>query len=81
MITLTIDNPELERIFYEEFDGDTARFVEFLSQSCHANNIDYMDDAKMEELIAEGEAFGDSGYSVSEAFDMLRAEFDASHIK
>jgi len=81
MITLTIDNPELERIFYEDFDGDNARFVEFLSQNCHVNNIDYIDDAKMEELIEEGESSEDSGYSVSEAFEMLRKEFDASHIK
>ena len=81
MITLTIDNPELERIFYEEFDGDNTRFVEFLSQSCHVNNIDYIDNVKMEALIEEGESSGDSGYSVSEAFAMLRKEFDASYIK
>jgi hypothetical protein len=81
MITLTIDNPELERIFYEDFDGDNARFVEFLSQSCHANNVTYqLDNATIEAMIEEGEASGDSGLTHEEVFTYLREKYDIDQI-
>ena len=77
MITLTIDNPELERIFYEDFDGDNARFVEFLSQSCHANNVTYqLDNATIEAMIEEGEASGDSGLTHEEVWATLFKKYD-----
>ncbi len=77
MITLNIDNPELERVFYEDFDGDTEKFVEFISESCHVNNAEYnLDPAMIEAAYDEGEASGDSGYTLDEAFDMLKEKYD-----
>ena len=77
MITLTIDNPELERIFYEDFHGDNTSFVEFLSQSCQANNIFYqLDTQAIEAMIEEGEKSGDSGLTHEEVWDRLFTKYD-----
>lgn len=79
MITLTIDNPEIEKVYYENFDGDNDKFIEFISQSCSANNVDYeIDAALFEKLYDEGEASGDSGYTLDEAFDMLKEKYGIS---
>jgi hypothetical protein len=76
MITLHIDNPELERVYYEEFGGDEERFVAFISQSCSANNTHFaIDAATMERLYDEGEASGDSGLTHEEVFEQLRAKY------
>lgn len=83
MLTLTIDNPELEKVFYEDFGGDNDSFVEFLSQNCCVNNVEYntIDDETMVKLIQEGEDSGDSGYSVYDAFEMLKKEYYEYSIK
>ena len=78
MITLTIDNPEMEKVFYEKFNGDNDSFVEYLSQSYYANNSDYntIDIATLEKLYEEGTASGDSGLTHEEVFDMLFKKYD-----
>ena len=82
MLTLTIDNPELERVFYEDFGGDNDSFVEFLSQNCCVNNVEYntIDDETMVKLIQEGEDSGDSGMSHEEVFTYLREKYDINQI-
>jgi len=73
MITITIDDPELEKTYYENFEGNDTEFVKFLSATCHANNVDY--DENLSSLTGEinsADNSGDSGYTLDEAFDMLR---------
>ena len=77
MITLTIDNPIVEKAFYEDFDGDKDAFVEFISHNCSANNSNYeIDPAVLERLYDEGDASGDSGKTVEEVFEELLAKYD-----
>jgi len=81
VITLNIDNPELERIFYENCDGDTEKFVEFISESCHVNNVEYnLDPAMIEDAYDEGDASGDSGLTHDEVFEMLRKKYDIDKV-
>ena len=73
MITLTIDDAELERTYYENFGGDDAKFVEFLSASCHSNNVEYDRNlSQYEALYDEAEESGDCGQTLEEVFDELR---------
>jgi len=78
MITLKIDNPEMERVFYEDFNGDNDSFVEFLSESCHVNNVEYVGlDAKIiERLYDEGEDSADSGLTHEELWEKLFNKYD-----
>ena len=77
MITLMIDNPVVEKAFYEDFHGDQDNFVEFISHNCSANNSDYdIDPAVLERLYDEGDASGDSGKTVEEVFGELLAKYD-----
>ena len=81
MITLNIDNPELERLFYEDFDGNTENFVAFISENCHANNAEYnLDPAMIEAAYDEGDASGDSGLTHDEVFTRLRKKYDIDKI-
>jgi len=81
MITLEIDNPELERVFYEEFNGDTQKFTDFISESFHVNNVVYnLDPAMIEDALDEAEASGDSGLTHDEVFDILRKKYDIDKI-
>jgi len=78
MITLTIDNPEIERVFYEDFNGDNDSFIEFISQNCYVNNPEYskLDHQTLEKLYEEGIASGDSGMTHEEVFEYLRNKYD-----
>ncbi len=77
MITLTIDDAELERTYYENFGGDDAKFVEFLSASCHANNVEYDRDlSQYEALYDEAEAEGEATLTHEEVFSELRKKYD-----
>ena len=76
MITVTIDNPELERV-YKGFNGDDAKFTEYLSLHTSANNLEYgLDPVIVEVAYDEAESKGDSGYTLDEAFDMLKEKYD-----
>jgi hypothetical protein len=44
MITITIDNPEVERIYKEDFNSDSKKFSDFISEICIANNVEYDED-------------------------------------
>ncbi len=46
MITVTIDDPELERV-YRSFNGDDEKFSEYLSLTTSANNLEYGLDIEM----------------------------------
>ena len=82
MITLTINNPEIEKVFYEDFNGDNDSFIEFISQNVIANNIEYELDAQtIEKLYDEGIASGDSGLSHDEIFQHLRDKYDIDKIQ
>ena len=73
MITLTIDDEALERAYHENFGGNDADFVKFLSATCHANNVEYDEDlSSLTGEINNADNSGDSGYTLDEAFDMLR---------
>ena len=73
MITVTIDDEHLERAYHENFGGDESAFVKYLSDQCHANNIEYDENLSyMQADIERAELSGDSGYTLDEAFDMLR---------
>ncbi len=82
MITLKIDNPEMERMFHEDFNSDNDSFVEFLSINCYANNVEYanLDTKTIEKLYDEGEASGDSGLTHEEVFERLRKKYDIDKI-
>jgi len=76
MITVTIDDPELERV-YHSFNDNDEKFVEYLSLNASANNVEFGLDAKLvEAAFDEAEAEGDSGYTLDEAFDMLKEKYD-----
>ncbi len=79
MITLTIGDPELERTYYETFGGDDAKFVEFLSASCHANNVEYERDlSQYEALYDEAEAEGEATLTHEEVFGDFRKKYSIS---
>jgi len=76
MITVTINDPELERV-YHGFDDNDEKFVEYLSLRASANNLEYgLDASTIEAAYDEAEAEGDSGYTLDEAFDMLKEKYD-----
>jgi hypothetical protein len=72
MITVTINDPELEKM-YRIFNENDEEFSKFLSLRASANNLGYGLDAQMiEAAYDEAEVEGDSGYTIDEAFDMLK---------
>ena len=82
MITLTIDDPKLEQVYYGDFEGDDEKFIQYLSESCTpANNIEHeWDPELLERLYDEGEASGDSGLTHEELFELLRKKYDIDKI-
>jgi hypothetical protein len=82
MITLTINDAKLEQVYYENFEGDDEKFIQYLSESCTpANNVEHKFDAKrMEKLYDEGEASGNSGLTHDEVFDRLRKKYDIDKV-
>ena len=76
MITITIDNPEMERVFYEDFNGDNNSFVEFLSHECCINNTQYNNEfSKIETILKDRECHEDSGYTFDEAVNVLEKKY------
>jgi hypothetical protein len=63
MITVTIDDPELERV-YHTFNGNDKEFTKYLTLTACANNVEYGVDAAMIEASYD-EACSDE----SEEFD------------
>ena len=57
MITITIDNPELEKVFHENFAGNNDCFVDYISYNCHANNLAYSAKFTQEEIAYYEAAF------------------------
>ena len=49
MITVTIDDPELERV-YHSFNDNDEKFAEYLSLNTSANNVEFGLDAKLVEV-------------------------------
>ena len=78
MITLNIDNPKLEQVYYENFEGDDEKFIQYLSESCTpSNNVVPQWDAELiEKLYDEGEASGDSGLTHEEVWANLFAKYE-----
>ena len=78
MITLTINDPKLEQVYYENFEGDDEKFIQYLSESCTpANNIEHeWDPELLERLYDEGEASGDSGLTHEEVWANLFAKYE-----
>ena len=82
MITITIDNPELEKVFHENFASNNDCFVNYISHNCHANNLAYSSKFSQEEIAYyeaaydEGEVSGDSGLTHEEVFEALRKKYD-----
>ena len=77
MITLKIDDPDIEMAYYSDFDGDEKKFIEFISKSCVANNVEVdMDPKLLEKLYLEGVESGDSGLTHEEVWDSLFKKYD-----
>ena len=76
MITVTINDPELERI-YHGFNDNDEKFVEYLSLRASANNMEYGLNAKMIEA-AYDEADGDGSDDIEheEVWAKLFAKYD-----
>ena len=75
MITVTIDDPELEQM-YHKFNDNDVEFSKYLSLTASANNVEYGLDAKIiEEAFDEAEAEGCSGFTHAEVFDQLRKKY------
>ena len=84
MITITIDNPELEKVFHENFASDNDCFVDYISHNCHANNLAYSRKFSAEEIARyeaaynEGKASGDSGLTHEEVWEQLFQKYDSN---
>ncbi len=80
MITIIIDNPELERI-YHGFKGNDTKFSEYLSLTSSVNNLEYGLDAKMVEAAFD-EADGDESEDVEHevVFERLRKKYDIDKV-
>jgi hypothetical protein len=77
MITLTIDNPKLEMIYYKDFGGDDEKFIDFLSQTCQVNNLSYqLDNEAIKAMIEEGEISGESSATHEEIWKALFEKYD-----
>ena len=80
MITITIDNPELEKVFHENFAGDNDCFVEYISHNCHVNNLAY--DVSKEEIayyeaaLDECDESDEGDKTIEEVFSELMNKYD-----
>ena len=75
MITLKIDNPELEKMFHEDFNSDNDSFVKFLSINCYANNVEYDNISKIKVELENKDCYEDSGYTFDEAINLLEKKY------
>jgi len=80
MITITIDDPDLERIFYEEYNGDKEAFSAFITQSVVANNVDYHSlggytPNEIKQFLKEADESGESEMTHKEIFEELRKKY------
>ena len=66
MITVTINDPELERI-YHAFHEDDEKFGEYLSLTTSAI---------VEEIHAEAKALGNNKLTDDAVFDLLKKKYD-----
>ena len=78
MITVTIDDPELEEM-YHKFNDNDAEFSKYLSLTASANNVGYGLDAKMIEE-AYDEAEGGEEMEHEEVFNYLRKKYDIDKV-
>jgi len=82
MITVTIDNPELEKVFHENFASDNDTFVKYISQNCHANNLAYSakfspeEIAYIESVLDECDESDEDELTHEEVFANLRKKYD-----
>jgi len=74
MITVTINDPELEQM-YHKFNDNDVEFSKYLSLTTSANNAEYGLDAKMIET-AYDEADGGEELSHEEVWADLFAKYD-----
>ena len=80
MITVTIDDPELERV-YHAFKENDVEFSKFLSLSTSANNVEYgLDAAMIETAYDEAEGDGSDDISHEEVFAKLRSKYDIDKV-
>ena len=76
MITITIDNEEIERIFHEEYNGDKEAFSAFITQSVIANNVDYEQDLSyLQEELKQPEANEVCGMDIEEIWEELTQKY------
>jgi len=80
MITVTIDDPELERV-YHAFGENDAEFSKFLSLTASANNVEYGLSAEIIEA-AYDEADGNESEELEHdiLFDRLRKKYDINKV-
>ena len=80
MITVNINDPELERV-YHGFNDNDEKFVEYLSLRASANNVEYGLDAQMiEAAYDEAEGDGSDDIDHEEVFERLRQKYDIDKI-
>ena len=78
MITVTIDDPELERV-YKSFNGNDAKFSEYLSLITSANNLGYgLDAAAIETAYDEADHDISNDRDHEEVWAELFAKYDKS---
>ncbi len=76
MITVTINDPELERV-YHGFDDNDEKFVEYLSLRASANNLEYgLDASTIEAAYDEAEGNGSDDIEHEEVWSKLFAKYD-----
>ena len=76
MITITLDDPEVERIFYEEYNGNKEAFAAFITQNVVVNNVEYDQDLSyLEEELQSLEANEDCGMDIDEIWKELTNKY------
>ena len=86
MITITIDNPELEKIFHENFASNNDSFVDYISNNCHANNLAYStkytqeESAYLQAALDECDESDEGDKTIEEVFSELLEKYDKNHI-
>jgi len=76
MITVTINDPELERV-YHSFNGNDEKFGEYLSLQTSANNSEYGLDAKMvEKAYDEADSDENNDLNHDEVWANLFAKYE-----
>jgi hypothetical protein len=74
MITITIDNPIVEKIYKEDFHEDNEKFSQFILEVCTSQS-DIEDLSYLQDELNSLEANIDSGYTHEELWSRLEQKY------